>query len=54
MFETYCPVHGSNVLIFPSSIDQLVNTDHGIEVRYHCTCGHHGVWLTGKNATSAA
>ncbi len=52
MFETYCPVHESNVLIFPSSIDELVNTERGIVVRYHCTCGHEGAFVTGKRATA--
>lgn len=54
MFETYCPVHQSNVLIFPSSIDALVNTERGIVVRYHCTCGFEGAFVTGKRASTAA
>lgn len=46
MFTTYCPVHGAEVLIWPSGIDEIVNRDGGIAVAYHCTCGHHGVWVT--------
>lgn len=54
LFETYCPVHESNVLIFPSSIDELVNTERGIVVRYHCSCGHRSAFVTGKRAEHTA
>lgn len=50
MFDTYCPTHGSRVLIWPSGIDAIENTDGGIMVHYHCTCGTAGVWRTGRLA----
>lgn len=48
MFTVYCPGHAATVLIWPSSIDRIVNGSTGIEVRYHCLCGHRGVWTTGR------
>lgn len=39
-----CPGHGEEVLIWTSGIDRIRNTATGIEVDYHCTCGHRGVW----------
>jgi hypothetical protein len=53
MFTTYCPRHGADVLIWPSGIDAIDNTDHGIEVYFHCTCGYHGVYLTGRTQATA-
>lgn len=54
MFTVDCPGHGAPVLIWPSGVDGLRNTDRGIEVRYHCTCGHRGAWLTGRVSGAAA
>jgi len=48
MFSVNCPRHGRTILLGLTSIERIDNTDHGIEVHYTCTCGHHGVWLTGK------
>lgn len=50
MFSVYCPGHREIVLIWTSGIEQIVNTPEGIEVRYHCTCGYRGVWLTGRRS----
>jgi hypothetical protein len=50
MFTVDCPRHGGRVLIWPSGIDGIDNVDGCIEVRYHCTCGHRGVWVTGRRA----
>ena len=50
MFAMYCPDHGTRVLLTRSNIDAMVNTERGIEVAYHCTCGHRGVWITGRKA----
>lgn len=50
MFSVYCPGHRDIVLIWTSGIEQIVNTPEGIEVRYHCTCGYRGVWLTGRRS----
>lgn len=51
MFTVFCPRHDAVVLIWPSGIDRIVNGDAGIEVHYHCLCGHNGVWLTGRRRT---
>lgn len=48
MFSIDCPKHGSTVLLGLSDINLINNTNHGIEVHYTCSCGHNGVWLTGK------
>lgn len=48
MFTVECPNHGARVLIWPSGVDAVRNTSRGIEVSYHCTCGHRGVWVTGR------
>lgn len=48
MFDVYCPGHGSRVLLFTGDIKEVRNTEAGIEVHYHCFCGHEGVWLTGR------
>ncbi|HEX9644570.1 MAG TPA: hypothetical protein VGC11_11325 [Acidimicrobiia bacterium] len=50
MFDVFCPTHGARVLIFPTSVDAVENTDQGILVHYHCTCGTKGVWRTGRAA----
>lgn len=50
MFTAYCPRHRATVLIWTSGIDRIVNTAEGIEVHFHCTCGHRGEWLTGRRA----
>lgn len=51
MFDIHCPRHGARVLIWPSGVDAVVNRDGAIEVHFHCTCGHRGVWRTGRTAT---
>ena len=48
MFSVDCPQHGATVLLGLSDITQIENTDGAIRVHYTCTCGHRGVWLTGK------
>ena len=35
-------------LIFPSQIQGVTNTDHGILVSYVCWCGSEQTWLTGS------
>lgn len=54
MFTVFCPRHDADVLIWPSMIDGVRNTSAGIEVAYHCTCGHSGTWVTGRGALSKA
>ncbi|MPZ96779.1 MAG: hypothetical protein GEU96_18195 [Propionibacteriales bacterium] len=50
MFAIYCPTRGSNVLILPSDIIALRNTEHGTEVHLTCACTEPAVVLTGKRA----
>ena len=50
MFSVDCPQHGANVLLGLSDIRQIENTNAGIRVHYTCSCGHRGVWLTGKTS----
>lgn len=54
MLLVMCPRHGGEVLIWTSGIDRIRNTPAGIEVDYHCTCGHRGVWRpAGSRAAQA-
>ena len=48
MFDIYCPDHGSRILLFTNDIEEIQNTEEGIEVHYRCTCGYRGVWITGR------
>ncbi len=48
MFDIYCPDHGSRILLFANDIEEIRNTERGIEVHYRCTCGYRGVWITGR------
>ena len=48
MFAIECPRHRKTVLLGLSDIQRLDNTSRGIEVHYTCSCGHHGLWLTGR------
>ena len=51
MFDVFCEAHGRRILL-PTSRVRLVNTMHGIEVHYTCTCGHTGVETLGVRARS--
>lgn len=42
MLSAHCPRHGRTVLVPTSAIDGIDNTQAGIVVRWHCTCGHPG------------
>ncbi len=47
MFRAWCDTWGKDVLVWPSSVEDIGNTDHGIVLDYRCACGHHGQMLTG-------
>jgi len=51
MFDIYCPRHQSRVLLGSRSIESIVNTSAGIEVRWRCRCGATGTELTGRRAS---
>ncbi len=48
MFSVHCPRHGSLVLLSYLEIEEMRNTTGGINVTYTCTCGHRGMWQTGR------
>lgn len=50
MFDNNCQVCASRVLIFPSQITSLANTDDGIVVTFTCWCGTEQTLVTGKAA----
>ena len=50
MFHVWCDRLGKEVMIWPSFIDGIDNTDHGIVVRYQCLCGKTAEMLTGSRA----
>jgi hypothetical protein len=47
MFTVDCTGHGTRVLLTNRQITGLVNTPHGIELRWRCSCGTEGVELMG-------
>lgn len=51
MFSFVCPQHGTEVMIWSSDIDEIVNTPNGIDVRFHCSCGFRAVLRTGAGRT---
>ena len=53
MFSVHCTGHGGQVLLTNRSITDLVNTDHGIELHWRCSCGTEGVDVLGVLAESA-
>jgi hypothetical protein len=50
MFDNNCQVCAKRVLIFPSQVTSLANTDHGIEVTFTCWCGTEQTRVTGNRA----
>ena len=48
MFSVYCDRHHSRVLLTTRHIRRLRNGPDGIDVLFRCTCGHEGVWHTGR------
>ena len=48
MFDRHCTACDRTQLIFPSQIQGVTNTDHGILVSYVCWCGSEQTWLTGS------
>lgn len=50
MFSVDCSGHGSPVLLGNRSIERLVNTEHGIELHWRCSCGTTGMVRTGRHA----
>jgi hypothetical protein len=51
MFRAWCDRLLRDVLIWPSSIENISNTDRGILLTYQCVCGNHGHLLTGAAST---
>jgi hypothetical protein len=51
MFAHTCTVCQCRQLVFPSQIEALDNTDHGIVVSFTCWCGAEQSVLTGRSAT---
>lgn len=54
MFVHTCTSCDQRLLIFPSQITGLTNTDHGIDVTFTCWCGAEQTELTGKRAGDRA
>jgi hypothetical protein len=52
VFDVFCPRHRARVLLSTGNVENLRNTDRGIEVRFRCHCGHRGTWITGRRAVS--
>ena len=50
MFDNNCQVCAKRVLIFPSQITSLANTERGVEVTFTCWCGTEQTRVTGKSS----
>jgi hypothetical protein len=50
MFANNCQVCARRVLIFPSQVTSLANTDQGIVLTFTCWCGTEDTLVTGKAA----
>ncbi len=50
MFSVHCPRHGAEVLIGTRAITGIDNRRSGMIVRWRCTCGHEGAFITGRAA----
>jgi hypothetical protein len=50
MFVHTCTACEKRLLIFPSQVTSLANTDRGIIVGFTCWCGEPQATLTGKVA----
>ena len=50
MFDNNCQVCAKRVLIFPSQISSLANTERGIVVTFTCWCGTEQTHVTGMRA----
>jgi hypothetical protein len=48
MIDAFCPDHGHAVLLGHHAIDEVRNTESGIEVHLNCHCGAHLVVATGR------
>jgi len=46
MFLAWCDTRSQNVLIGPSYIQGLTNTEHGMNLSYICDCGQNGQMIT--------
>ncbi|MGA8210552.1 MAG: hypothetical protein WB441_01390 [Nocardioidaceae bacterium] len=53
MFVNTCTVCTKRLLIFPSQVTALANTDRGIVVAFTCWCGSEQTLLTGRAAAAA-
>ena len=47
MFRAWCDTLEQDVLIWPTSIEDIANTDRGIVLTYKCACGNQGQMLSG-------
>ena len=52
MFVHTCTVCEKRLLIFPSQVTSLNNTDRGIIVGFTCWCGEPQATITGKAAAA--
>lgn len=48
MFDNNCQVCAKRVLVFPSQVTSLTNTDDGIVVTFTCWCGTEQTRVTGN------
>jgi hypothetical protein len=53
MFAIDCPRHQARVLLGPRAVEQLVNTEGGVELHWRCHCGATGVETLGTTRSAA-
>lgn len=54
MFDNVCTDCGKRLLIFPSQIVSMANTEAGILVTYVCWCDAEQTWLSGAASSCDA
>jgi len=50
MFDVNCPTCERRRLVLPKQITAVRNVENGIHVHFTCSCGAHGLWITGRHA----
>jgi hypothetical protein len=54
VFAHHCTACDRRQLVFPSQVDRVDNTDHGIVVDFRCWCGAEQTLVTGRGARRPA
>ena len=53
MMQVWCAGCGAHVLLWPTDLTGVINTDRGAIVVYRCGAGHDGAELVGRARPAA-